>query len=163
MRTLVHRVRARACGLWRSLLIAVATGTLLGGLVPAWPPASAASAQTLRIWYGSDDPTEPAWVTGLVQQFRAQHRGLTVQFSFYSLDDMNDKAQLALGSGNPPDLLYTVPRGPGLPAYVHAGKLRDLAAEARAHGWAQELRPGLLASYNGTLAANGSASAAGPV
>src|SRR5690349_3164016 len=76
--------------------------------LPARPVyrAMAASPQTLRIWYGSDDPTEQAWVKQIVQRFASAHPALSVRFSFYSLDDMNDKTQLALSSGNTPDLIY---------------------------------------------------------
>ena len=70
---------------------------------------------------------------------------------------MNDKMQLALSSGNTPDLIYTTPRGPGLPTYVRAGKLLDLSSAARAAGWAATLRPGLLASYNDLLSPTGRA------
>src|SRR5262249_14028706 len=86
---------------------------------------------------------------------------LAVRFSFYNLDDMNDKTQLALSSGNTPDLIYNTPRGPGLAANVRAGVLRDLSADARQHSWASLLRPGLLESYNQTLAANGPSRDAG--
>lgn len=158
-----HRFAPLARGLRGGALAALIATTVVGvsGAVHPSHAATAATSQTLRVWYGSDDPTEQAWVKGIVQRFSEQHRNIKVQFSFYSLDDMNDKTQLALAGGNPPDLLYTVPRGPGLPAYVRAGKLRDLSADARAHGWARELRTGLLASYNQTLAANGPAAAAG--
>ncbi|MGH2347386.1 MAG: ABC transporter substrate-binding protein [Chloroflexota bacterium] len=125
-------------------------------------PASASSS-TLRIWYGSDDPTEQAWATDLANRFAATHASIKVQFSFYDLDDMNDKTQLALNTDNPPDLIYSTPRGPGLPSYVHAGKLLDLTAEARKRGWAGQLRPGLLAGYNNLLDAAGTASDVGKV
>ncbi len=115
---------------------------------------TAQAAGTLRVWYGSDDPTERKWAQGLATSFGTR-RGVKVQFSFYSLDDMNQKTQLALNTPNAPDLIYTTPRGPGLPAYVRAGRLRDLSADARKHGWAGQLRSGLLDSYNRVLDANG--------
>lgn len=136
----------------------LATGATTGH---AHAAASRATTTTLRIWYGSDDPTEQAWAQQLASQFATQHPAIKVQFSFYDLDDMNDKTQLALNTPNPPDLIYSPPRGPGLPAYVRAGRLLDLSADARKLGWATQLRPGLLASYNTLLDANGGASAAG--
>src|SRR5207302_6295831 len=60
-----------------------------------------------------------------------------------------------LNTNNPPDLITTTPRCPGLPAYVRAGKLLDLTAAARQRGWAAQLQPGLLVEYNRLLAANG--------
>ena len=56
--------------------------------------------------------------------------------------------------------IYT-PHGPGLPSYVRVGKLLDLKAEATRRGWAAQLRPGLPASYNNLLDANGTAKDAG--
>jgi raffinose/stachyose/melibiose transport system substrate-binding protein len=66
----------------------------------------------------------------------------------YSFEDLNTKLQLALSAGDPPDLAYVTPRGPGIPAYVGAHRLRDLTSLARSHGWASKLQPGLLAAYN---------------
>ncbi len=117
--------------------------------------ARTSTSTTLRIWYATDDPTERPWARELVQRYAAGRRSVNVALSIYGLDVMNDKMQLALGAGNPPDLVYTTPRGPGLPAYVRAGKLLDLSAAARHANWAGALRPGLLAGYNSLLAANG--------
>jgi len=125
--------------------------------------SGAAATTTLRIWYGSDDPTEQAWAQRVAAQFAAAHPAIKVQFSFYSLDDMNDKTQLALNAANPPDLIYSPPRGPGLPSYVRAGRLLDLSADASRLGWAAQLRPGLLSSYNDLLDANGTAAGAGHI
>jgi raffinose/stachyose/melibiose transport system substrate-binding protein len=143
---------------------------VLGALLAAGLAGTAGAAAhrsaapvTLRIWYGSDDPTEQAWSQKLAAQFAAQHPGTTVQFSFYSLDDMNDKTQLALNGPNPPDLIYSPPRGPGLPAYVRAGRLLDLSAEAQRRGWASQLRPGLLSGYNAVLDGNGTGRDAGHI
>ncbi len=133
----------------------------IGGTTTARP--AAASSATLHIWYGSDDPTEQAWAGDLANRFAATHASIKIQFSFYDLDDMNDKTQLALNTGNPPDLIYSTPRGPGLPSYVHAEKLLDLTAEARKRGWAGQLRPGLLTGYNDLLDAAGAPADAGKV
>src|SRR2546430_5014050 len=73
---------------------------------------------TLRIWYGTDDPTERTWVQGLARHEAARHPSVRVKLTTYDLDDLNDKMRLALNAGTPPDLVYTTPRGPGLPAYV---------------------------------------------
>ena len=109
----------------------------------------------LRIWYGTDDPTESAWAQTLARRFTAAHPAVRVTLTTYGLDDLNTKMQLALHSGNPPDLVYTTPRGPGLPAYVRAGQLRDLGSQARRYGWAARQRPGLLAAYNQALSPTG--------
>ncbi len=115
------------------------------------------SSTTLRVWYASDDPTETPLAQSLARAFEQAHPGVTVALSTYGLDDMNAKMLLALGSGSPPDLIYTTPRGPGLPTYVHAGRLLNLSAAAQKDGWAAGLRPGLLTQYNDLLTRTGQA------
>ena len=139
-------------------LVAMLVVTLVMGVTACAPigtsrsPATARVATVLRIWYGTDDPTERAWSQDLARRFAAEHPSVHVRLTDYSLDDLNTKMQLALNAGTPPDLVYTTPRGPGLPAYVRADLLRDLTSVARAGGWAGRLRPGLLAEYNRLLA-----------
>jgi raffinose/stachyose/melibiose transport system substrate-binding protein len=117
----------------------------------------AGALTTLRIWYGTDDPTEAPVIQALARTFQAAHPGVTVRLTTYTLEDINQKLQLALHAGDAPDLIYTTPRGPGLPAYVSANGLLDLAAVARKDHWAGMLRPGLLASYNDLLSPTGRA------
>lgn len=135
------RRRLRACLL--------AAGILAVAAVPAARPTFASTS--LKVWYATDDPTEAPLIQGLAAAFQSSHPGLQVQVSTYALDDMNAKLQLALSSGHAPDLIYTTPRGPGLPVYVRAGKLLDLTAAAHSNGWTAALRPGLLGSYNDSL------------
>jgi len=154
-------VRPRLARLARAGLISTVLAAVVTGLsaLPARPATAAQHAQTtLRVWYASDDPTETPLAQALGRSFQQTHPGVTVLVSTYGLDDMNTKLQLALGSGNPPDLIYTTPRGPGLPIYVHAHKLLDLTAAAQKNGWAASLRPGLLAQYNDSITRTGNAS-----
>jgi ABC-type glycerol-3-phosphate transport system substrate-binding protein len=109
---------------------------------------AAAGTETLRVWYSTDDPVERAWSQELARRYEAAHPETKVQLSVYSFEDINTKLQLALAAGDPPDLAYVTPRGPGIPAYVGAHKLLDLTDAARTHHWASKLRPGLLAAYN---------------
>ncbi len=150
--------RLARAGLISTVLAAAATGL---SALPARPAAAAQHTRntqtTLRVWYASDDPTESPLAQALGRSFQQTHPGVTVLVSPYGLDDMNAKLQLALGSGNPPDLIYTTPRGPGLPIYLHDGKLLDLTAIARKDGWAGSLRPGLLAQYNDSITRTGNA------
>ncbi|MGH2388556.1 MAG: extracellular solute-binding protein [Chloroflexota bacterium] len=119
--------------------------------------ASRASPVVLRVWYGSDDPTEGSLARALAARFQGDRSGVQVRLTMYNLDDINEKLELAIGAGTPPDLVYTTPRGPGLPAYVAAGKLRDLTSVAKREGWAADLPSGMLASYNDLLTPTGQA------
>jgi len=102
----------------------------------------------LRIWYSTDDPVERTWSQELASQFQQAHPAVQVRMVDYSFEDLNTKLQLALRAGTPPDLAYVTPRGPGIPAYLGAHKLRDLTTAARSGSWTSKLRPGLLAGYN---------------
>jgi raffinose/stachyose/melibiose transport system substrate-binding protein len=106
------------------------------------------AATTLHVWYSTDDPVERVWVQNLARQYTQTHPAVHVQVKAYSFEDINTKLQLALQGGDPPDVAYVTPRGPGIPAYLHANRLLNLASAARSHDWASRLRPGLLASYN---------------
>jgi len=138
-----------------SRVLALTLSALLVAGSTAWTPASQshrqATATELRVWYGTDDPDEGALARTLAQHYSTAHPAVHVALTPYNLSDLNGKMQLALAAGSPPDLVYTTPRGPGLPAYVRAGKLRDLSADARRLGWANRLRPGLLDTYNDLL------------
>ena len=158
MISVVHRGRsARAARLFAVMLCAVVAGVAGAAPIRQALVAHAAPPATLRIWYATDDPTEGPMVQALAQRFQAAHSGVQVSLTIYALSDMNAKLQLALGAGRGPDLLYTTPRGPGLPAYVRAGLLRDLREPARHLGWASSLRPGLLTTYNDALSPSGRA------
>lgn len=109
---------------------------------------AAGAPTTLRIWYSTDDSVERAWSQQLARSFEASHPHVRVRLVDYTFEDLNTKLQLALAGGNPPDLAYVTPRGPGIPAYVAAHRLRDLTSQARSRAWASRLRPGLLAAYN---------------
>ncbi len=143
--------RGAACLAW--ILGAGLTATML----TACSSASPAKTTTLRIWYGTDDPTEAPLARSLAVRFQAERPEVVVKLTTYNLDDINDKLDLAMGAGSPPDLVYTTPRGPGLPAYVAAHKLLDLTAAAKAYGWAADLPTGMLASYNDLLTSTGAA------
>lgn len=102
----------------------------------------------MRIWYSTDDPVERAWTKELAAAFEASHHGIQVDLTDYSFEDLNTKLQLALSSGDPPDLAYVTPRGPGIPEYVRAHRLRDLSQWAKKFGWYGRLRHNLLVNYN---------------
>jgi raffinose/stachyose/melibiose transport system substrate-binding protein len=109
---------------------------------------SATATHTLQIWYSTDDPVERVWSQQLAHRYESLHPGARVNLRDYSFEDLNTKLQLALSAGDPPDLAYVTPRGPGIPAYTGAHLLRDLSGAARTNNWTHKLRPGLLAAYN---------------
>jgi raffinose/stachyose/melibiose transport system substrate-binding protein len=110
--------------------------------------ANAPSTSSLKVWYATDDPIERAWSQQLAKLFERSHPDVNVSMAHYSLGDFNPKMQLALTSGNPPDLAYATPRACGIPIYVQAGKLLNLTKYARAYRWPSRLRPNLLSEYN---------------
>jgi raffinose/stachyose/melibiose transport system substrate-binding protein len=110
--------------------------------------ANAPSKSSLKVWYATDDPVERAWSLQLAKLFERSHPNVKVDLTPYALEDFNPKMQLALSSGNPPDLAYATPRACGIPVYVQAGKLLNLTQYAKTYHWASVLRPGLLADYN---------------
>jgi raffinose/stachyose/melibiose transport system substrate-binding protein len=121
---------------------------LLSTAITGCAGSSPTSTHTLQIWYSTDDPVERVWSEQLARRYEHLHPGVLVNLRDYSFEDLNTKLQLALAAGDPPDLAYVTPRGPGIPAYIAAHRLRDLSGPARANGWAGKLRPGLLAAYN---------------
>ena len=129
----------------RLALCLVATLALLTGCGTSSPSGGPI---VLRIWYSTDDPVERTWSHELASQFERTHPTVQVRMVDYSFEDLNTKLQLALQAGTPPDLAYVTPRGPGIPAYLGAHKLRDLTTAARSGSWTARLRPGLLAGYN---------------
>jgi raffinose/stachyose/melibiose transport system substrate-binding protein len=146
---------------WRAVLAVLLLVCLVLGTVAIVHTVSGARqagvSTALRVWYGTDDPTEAPVIQALARAFQAAHPGVTVSLTTHTLEDINQKLQLAFHAGDAPDLIYTTPRGPGLPAYVSANDLLDLAAVARTDNWAGLLRPGLLASYNDLLSPTGRA------
>jgi raffinose/stachyose/melibiose transport system substrate-binding protein len=135
----------------------VSTSLIMLLLTACSSAAPATKITTLRVWYGTDDPTEAPLAQSLAAQFQTEQPGVVVKLTTYSLDTVNDKLDLAMGAGTPPDLVYTTPRGPGLPAYLAAGKLLDVTAAAKHGGWATDLPSGMLASYNDLLTSTGKA------
>jgi raffinose/stachyose/melibiose transport system substrate-binding protein len=110
--------------------------------------STSSATTTLRVWYSTDDPVERIWAQNLATTYRHAHPHVAVKLTVYSFEDINTKLQLALQAGDPPDVAYVTPRGPGIPAYLHAHRLLNLASAATARDWAGRLRPGLLTSYN---------------
>ena len=132
------------------LLGSIALLVILGGAVgcAGLSSANAPSKSSLKVWYATDDPVERAWSLRLARLFERRHPNVKVDLTPYALEDFNPKMQLALTSGNPPDLAYATPRACGIPVYVQAGKLLNLTQYAKTYHWARILRPGLLADYN---------------
>ena len=133
--------RFASCAIAACLLL---VSTVLSGC----SSGSTATTRTLQIWYSTDDPVERVWSQQLARRYEHLHPDVRVNLKDYSFEDLNTKLQLALSAGDPPDLAYVTPRGPGIPAYIAAHRLRDLSQAARANGWARKLRPGLLDAYN---------------
>lgn len=131
---------------------AAAVTVVLSGITGCAGPIGANSPSTLRIWYSTDDPVERGWSQTLANLFAKSHPNVKVALTDYAFEDFNPKMQLALSSGQPPDLAYATPRVCGIPVYVQHGKLVNLTPYAHKYGWARLLRPGLLQDYNSPFA-----------
>ncbi len=81
----------------------------------------------------------------VADEFEATHPGFRVEFSFPPGVDYRVRLMSMLGSGTPPDILYTWGGG-HLEALVESGFARDLTDDL-AGDWALEFRPGGLQNY----------------
>jgi len=161
--TLVPRSR-RSSILTSGLRVGLASFVVASGVraVGASSPThvaaqSSAATTTLNVWYAADDPTESALTKAIVRSYQSAHSNVHVALSFFALDDMNLKLQLALSANRPPDVIYSTPRGPGLQTYVRTHQLLNLTSYARANNWGGLLRTNVLGSYNDSLAPSGRA------
>src|SRR6185437_284078 len=85
-----HGKRAGYFGrILRVLVAAMFIGAGLLGASAGARPGHAASSVILRVWYGTDDPTEGPLAQSLAASFQSSHSGVRVQLTTYSLDDIN--------------------------------------------------------------------------
>src|SRR5690606_30697649 len=84
----------------RALAAALLAGTLALGT---------ATAQTLTLDMPSWQATEPGtsdWWNALIDEFEAQHPGVTIEFTHEPFAGYNDKMVTRFAAGNPPDILH---------------------------------------------------------
>src|SRR5262249_43200442 len=91
-----HRHPAMIRGLRAGLLAFFFCFVAVGGLPTRAHPV--ATTVTLRVWYGTDDPTEGPLAQALATRFRAAHPGVEVSLATYGLEDLNDNLQLAMSA-----------------------------------------------------------------
>ncbi|MFZ0544473.1 MAG: extracellular solute-binding protein [Candidatus Promineifilaceae bacterium] len=103
---------------------------------------------TLAVWYLSQSPEELDLIRDQIAIFEEAHPNITIEFSAYGFDDMNNTLRLALDGGVAPDVAYASP-GPSYGgAYAEAGHLVDLLPAAEKYGWADHFAESVIAYYN---------------
>ncbi len=88
----------------RSIARALAAALLAGTLA-----LGTATAQTLTLDMPSWQATEPGtsdWWNALIDEFEAQHPGVTIEFTHEPFAGYNDKMVTRFAAGNPPDILH---------------------------------------------------------
>jgi raffinose/stachyose/melibiose transport system substrate-binding protein len=103
---------------------------------------------TLAVWYLSQSPEELDLVRDQIASFEADHPNVTIEFSAYGFDDMNNTLRLGLDGGVGPDVAYASP-GPSYGgAYAEAGHLVDLLPFAEEFGWTERFSESVIAYNN---------------
>lgn len=103
---------------------------------------------SLTVWYLSQSPEEIALMQKMGDQFAAQHPGVTIDFSPYSFEDMNNTLRLALDGGVGPDVAYASPGPSHGGAYAKAGHLLDLTQIAKDRGWTDHYASDVISYFN---------------
>jgi raffinose/stachyose/melibiose transport system substrate-binding protein len=103
---------------------------------------------TLAVWYLSQNPEEMDLIRGLNEEFMAAHPNITIEFSAYGFEDMNNTLRLALDGGVGPDVAYSSPGPSHGGAYAAAGHLVDLMPAATELGWTDRFNASVMAHYD---------------
>jgi raffinose/stachyose/melibiose transport system substrate-binding protein len=107
-----------------------------------------AAPVTLAVWYLSQSPEEIELVRDQIAIFEADHPNVTIEFSAYGFDDMNNTLRLGLDGGVGPDVAYGSP-GPSYGgAYAEAGHLIDLMPYATELGWTDRFSESVMGYSN---------------
>ncbi len=103
---------------------------------------------TLAVWYLSQSPEELELVRSQIAIFEEEHPNITVEFSAYGFDDMNNTLRLGLDGGVGPDVAYASPGPTYGGAYADAGHLVDLLPHAEELGWQDHFAESVIAYNN---------------
>ncbi|MFO8037583.1 MAG: extracellular solute-binding protein [Anaerolineales bacterium] len=118
---------------------------------PTVKPAEKPEEVTLTVWFLSGSPEEIGLMQELSDQFAEDHPGVTIDFSSYGFDDMNNTLRLALDGGTGPDVAYTSPGPSHGGQYAKAGHLVNLSPSAEEYGWINKFSESILLYNNESL------------
>lgn len=103
---------------------------------------------SLAVWYLSQSPEELDLVRGMNDVFAEEHGNVTIEFSAYGFEDMNNTLRLALDGGVGPDVAYSSPGPSHGGAYAEAGHLVDLLSAAEEMGWTERFAASVIGHYD---------------
>lgn len=106
---------------------------------------------TLAVWYLSQSPEEIQFIRDMNASFEEMHPNVTIEFSAYGFEDMNNTLRLALDGGVGPDVAYSSPGPSHGGAYAEAGHLVDLLPYAEDLGWTDHFAPSVMGHFDDTF------------
>jgi raffinose/stachyose/melibiose transport system substrate-binding protein len=121
-------------------------------IVDATPEPADVPSIELTVWYLSTTPEVVQLIQGLAEQWARDYTeaNVSLNFSVYGFEDMNNTLRLALPGRVGPDVAYMSPGAGGAEAYAAAGHLLDLTDIIRERGWDQMHSPDVLTYYDRT-------------
>lgn len=103
---------------------------------------------SLAVWYLSQSPEELGLIRDMNGVFEGEHDGVTIEFSAYGFEDMNNTLRLGLDGGVGPDVAYASPGPSHGGAYAAAGHLVDLLPYAQELGWSDHFAESVMAHFD---------------
>ena len=111
----------------------------------AQPVATTGEKQTLDLWFNSDD-TFNQFNEKVVADFEAANPDIDIVYSPYANEAYKTTLQVAIGSDDPPDILFNW-AGDDTGRFAREGNLLDLSSYAKQYKWADQLSPAMLDAF----------------
>ncbi len=115
-----------------------------GEATSATAPATG-EKQTLDLWFNSDE-TFNQFNEKVVADFEAANPDIDIVYSPYANEAYKTTLQVAIGSGDPPDILFNW-AGDDTGRFAREGNLLDLTPYAEQYKWAEQLSPAMLDAF----------------
>ncbi|PWJ47866.1 raffinose/stachyose/melibiose transport system substrate-binding protein [Quadrisphaera granulorum] len=133
MKTKTARRTLRVVGLLAASTLALSTAACGGGSAQSDP-------NTLTVWWyeSPESAMGQSWNAAL-EDFKADHPGVTVKFEQKTWDQIQKSGQMILNSNDVPDVIEYAKGNATAGNVAKAGLLTDLTDEATKRGWLDEL------------------------
>ena len=105
----------------------------------AQPVATTGEKQTLDLWFNSDD-TFNQFNEKVIADFEAANPDIDIVYSPYANEAYKTTLQVAIGSDDPPDILFNW-AGDDTGRFAREGNLLDLSSYAKQYKWADSCLP----------------------